>query len=361
MPYVGVGLGQALAAKGPYSLSLTEFPGRVSEIKRALRVLGQKAGVADPLWQMLSNDDQWEEIACDEFVVFTSRYKGKYPCFAEPHFTFVDDMVVPTMNGLMLLDVAYRAETGWVWSWLGSLVTDCKTGASSAQTMGNLEAFLTGKTHAGETVNLNVEGAQGVAVGVPDPGLWGTRVSSDLPGYSDYRTVISTMQDTWRAMANATSETARAQMIDIQRMNRNAREAVAQNILNPPGGGSASTPVGTTVPAPAHQCATSGMQWSEAEQACVCPSPLVYDAPGNRCVCAAGTQFDATQGLCVAPKQASMVADVPSWVWIGAAGIGLALLVSKQKGGTKRGRAKTRSRKRSSGRRKRYSHWGYAR
>jgi hypothetical protein len=346
-PYVRVGLGAALAAQGPYDLSMNNGPGRVREIKRALRLLGQKAGGPDALWSTLADDDSWEEAACDEFVAFTARYGSHYmSCVAAPYFQSFGDMAWPTMNGLILLDLAYRSATAGGLAWVASATTSCSTGTLSAQTMEQLEAFLTGKTHANFVVELGIDGAGAVQVLPPEPAAsWGQRVGSDRPGYDKYQTTLASMQSTWTALGGAKNETEISNLLAVQSTNRVARAAVVQSILNP-AGTPGPTPGGTTVVPPDTHCTQGGgLVYNPTTGDCRCPGDMILDATGKQCVCPKGTALDAATNTC--KKTGGLIAGlgldaVPSWVWIGAAGLGLAVLMAKSKKSGKGGKKKRR-------------------
>jgi hypothetical protein len=320
-------------------------PGRVREIKRALRLLGQKAGGADALWSTLADNDSWEEAASDEFVAFTARYSSHYmSCVAGPYFQMDGDLAWPTMNGLILLDLAYRAATAGGLAWVASATTSCSTGTLSAQTLEQLEAFLTGKTHANYVVDLAIDGSGAVQVLVPElAASWAQRVGADRPGYDKYQTAVASMQATWTALGAAKNETDISNLLAVQSANRLARNAIVTSILNP-GGVPVPNPGGTQPPAPPHTCINPALSWSDVQQTCVCPDPYTFDAKTNGCACPPGTTLNADKTQCSKSLLASLGLDsVPSWAWIGAAGIGLAVLVAK----TKKSGRKTKKRRRA--------------
>jgi hypothetical protein len=331
-PYYG--FEGTLATQGSYALAATDAAttGRVREIKRALRTVGSKVGGPDALWTMLSDTDDWEEAACDEFAAFVSRTGTKYACFAGPYYQIDGDMLWPTMNGLLALDAEYRRVTSGVGGWMGSLLSGCATGRSAPQGMPLLETFLTGKPHPNDSVDLNLDGVGAVAVDAPTPAAsWGARVSPDSSSYGAYQATVLAMQDMWRSLACAAgeSESERSSRLAALAGGRAARNATAvPGQVVPPG------PVTTTVE---HPCPV-GTTWDEVSQDCLCPAPYAWNAATRQCGCPSGTQLDTESSSCKAPTPSIWAGlgleKVPSWAWLGMAGLGLAVVVARQKKAT---------------------------
>jgi hypothetical protein len=340
-PYVRVGLGAALAAQGPYNLAID---GRVAEVKQALQLLGRADGAQETRWAEIVVNDLWDEIAADEFMAMLGRHKGKYAgCIQQPFFYTDGNKMWPTMNGLRVLDLAYRDGDKTVGGAIGSWFAGCATGATSKSTLANLEAFLTGKTHVNDTVDLAIDGVDTVEVSVPAlDGSWGADVSSDRPGYAAYAAQVEAVRNGWSALANATSEADRLTILGVIAKARAARNAAANAALNPGGTpGPTPNPIDTT--APAHCTQGGGVVYDAASGLCVCPPPFVLDAAGKQCGCPTGTALDAATNTC--KKTDSLLASlgldaVPSWIWVGAAGLGLAVLMAKSKKSGKGGKKK---------------------
>jgi hypothetical protein len=331
------GFGATLATRGSYALAAVDAAtiGRVREIKRALRTLGQAVGGSEVLWTMLGDTDDWEEAACDEFAAFVSRTGTKYQCFPGPYYQVDGDVLWPTMNGLLALDAEYRRVTSGVGSWFGSLLSDCATLRAAPEGMPLFEAFLTGRSHPNEKVDVALDGVGVVPVLAPTPAAsWGVRVSPDSSSYPAYQAAVGAMQTMWQSLAQATgeSESERASRLAALAAGRAARDRTAVPIGGQP---PQPTPGGQTTVE--HPCPT-GTSWDEPSQQCVCPVPLVWNVATRTCGCPVGTQIDPTTSTCAPPLPPSIWAGlglekIPTWAWIGAAGLGVAVLAAKQKHG----------------------------
>jgi hypothetical protein len=277
-------------------------------------------------------------------MAMLGRHKGKYAgCIQQPYFYTAGNKMWPTMNGLRVLDLAYRYGDRTAGGMVGSWFSGCATGATSKSTLANLEAFLTGKTHVNDTVDLAIDGVDLVEVTAPAlDGSWGADVPTDRPGYAPYAAQVEAVRNGWSALANANNEADRLTVLGVIAKARTARNAAANAALNP-GGVPGPTPGGTQPPPVDHCAQGGGVIYDAASGMCICPPTFVLDPSLKQCGCPTGTALDAETNTC--KKPGGLLAgfgDIPSWIWIGAAGLAVAVLVSKQKKPEKRSSRKKR-------------------
>jgi len=234
-------------------------PGRVREIKKALRMLGQAGAIgAIPLisdliqetrWKQLSDDDVWTDAAADEFMAFLSRWAPVYVCFT-PLYVVPDGSGInlkylppmPTTSGLMLLDASLRYETANLLEQGIAYLKACGYGAASKSRMDVFEQFLFAKTPGDESADLDPSKRTNVDVvpttdievhPIPPPDV-------DPVLYAKWQARADQIVLLYDKLANAKNEADRGAIIDALETERQGRDAVAKEILTkaPPRDGS---------------------------------------------------------------------------------------------------------------------------
>jgi hypothetical protein len=242
-------------------------PGRVKEVKRALRVLGQAGSIgAIPLisdlivekqWTTLQDDDVWTNAAADEFVAFVSRWAPVYVCFGRlysvPDGSGLNLKYLPpqpSANGLLLLDAAYRYETASLFEQGVAYLKACGYGAASKSHLSLFENFLYANKAPGDDsadldpskrTNIDVVPTANVEVQpIPPPDV-------DATLYTKWQTLGESIVALHDKLAMATTEEDRRAIIDRLETERLNRDAVAKEIIGkaPPrdGGTSVEHPV----------------------------------------------------------------------------------------------------------------------
>jgi hypothetical protein len=232
-PFVYAGFGadavSADALSTPYDLNQ---PGRVQEIKRALRAIGQADNGPETLWRVLADDDSWDDAAQDEYMVFLSRWASKLPCFPAP-LVWLTTAAHPTFTGLLLLDAAYRYATSNLITQGISLVQGCSTGVASTSMMAQLEQYLTGAPAGAPAVVLNRPGIEKVQVQasdnvsphpIPPPDV-------DPSLYSTWVDANKSVNQLWTSLSNAVTDTARMQALNALGDARTRRDGIAASII----------------------------------------------------------------------------------------------------------------------------------
>jgi hypothetical protein len=274
-PFVYAGFGadplSPAALSAPYDLNQ---PGRVQEIKRALRAIGQSDNGPETLWRVLSDDDLWDDAAQDEYVTFLSRWANKLPCFPGP-LVFLTTAAHPTFTGLLLLDAAYRYATSNLISQGVSLVQGCSTGVPSSSMMAQLEQYLTGGPAGTPAVVLNRPGIENVQVQASDNVTPHPIPPSDVDPalYTTWIDANGSVKQIWTSLSNAVTEEARMQALKAISDARTRRDGVAASIIAkaPPRTGSTTVENVGTCP--------DGQTWDQKTGRCITPIlPASFDA-----------------------------------------------------------------------------------
>jgi len=234
-------------------------PGRVREIKKALRVLGAAGAIgAIPLisdliqetrWKLLADDDVWTDAAADEFVAFVSRWAPVYVCFT-PLYVVPDGSSInlkylppmPTTSGLMLLDASLRYETANLLEQGIAYLKACGYGAASKYHLDLFEQFLFAKTAGDDSADLDPSKRTNVDVvptleiephPIPPPDV-------DVALYAKWLARGDQIALLYDKLAKTATEADRSAIIDALETERQAREAVAKEIITkaPPRDGS---------------------------------------------------------------------------------------------------------------------------
>lgn len=230
------------ATAATYDLSA---PGRVSEIKKALRFVANVAAspsvipwseqesVTETAWTQLVDDDQWTDVTSDEYAAFLSRWAPRYLCFAVPLYVMQAGQVQPTTNGLMLLDVSFRYQSANAINKGLAMLHPCGLGAAADQRLALFETFLTG-TSGGDAINFdpsqytNVTTVPTVSVQphpIPPPD-----VDADL--YAKWKSSDDTVASLYDSLAKAPTESVRKTVMDGIHTERTNRDKVAQQIID---------------------------------------------------------------------------------------------------------------------------------
>lgn len=234
-------------------------PGRVREIKKALRMLGQAGAIgAIPLisdliletrWKQLSDDDVWTDATADEFVAFLSRWAPVYVCFT-PIYVVPDGTGInlkylppmPTANGLMLLDASLRYEMAGLVEQGIAYLKACGYGASSKSHLDLFEQFLFAKTPGDDSADLDPSKHTNVDVvpttnievhPIPPPDV-------DPTLYAKWQARADQIALLYDKLAQAKNELDRSAIIDALETERQGRDALAKEIITkaPPRDGS---------------------------------------------------------------------------------------------------------------------------
>jgi hypothetical protein len=221
-------------------------PGRVREIKGALKRLGQAGAtpgiipwseqelIKESLWAQLVDDDTWSDVAADEFVAFLSRWAPRYMCFAFPLFGVVNGLAQPTTNGLLLLDVALRYEAANLLQRGIAALQACGYGGPSSARLGLFEdALLGAAAEVGAGVDLNPSVRNSVSV-VPTINVALHPVAppdGDSTLYSKWKAAERELDALYATLAKATNESTRSDVLARLEMKRIERDQTAREII----------------------------------------------------------------------------------------------------------------------------------
>lgn len=236
---------RGLAADAPPKIYDLSQPGRVREIKKALKMLGQAAsapiseGNADPAkearWATMTvDDDVWSDDAADEYVTFLSRWAPRYLCFAVPLFGMANGQPQPTVNGLLLLDVATRYEGANLFRKGVAIVKACGYGTVSDTRLDLFEAFLTGASpDSSSDIDLDPSKQTNVQIAatpnveshpIPPPGI-------DDALYAKWKTSDEVVASLYESMTKAPAEGTRSAILEGIATERKNRDDSARQIL----------------------------------------------------------------------------------------------------------------------------------
>jgi hypothetical protein len=249
----------AIGAAPPHIVYDLAQPGRVREIKRALRMLGQAGAIGviplisdliqETQWKQLSDDDVWTDAAADEFVAFLSRWAPVYVCFT-PLYVVPDGSGInlkylppmPTTNGLLLLDASLRYETATLLEQGMAYLKACGYGAASKSRMDIFEQFLFAQTPGDGSADLDPAKRTNVDVvpttniephPIPPPDI-------DPTLYAKWQAHADQIALLYDKLAQSKNELDRSAFIDALETERQGRDAVAKEIITkaPPRDGS---------------------------------------------------------------------------------------------------------------------------